>query len=80
MVYLIYASAAVKLIYKDGNFIQVLEGEEPVVRKLFEKIWRDARHKLVSIIHAGSLDERQFPDWSMGSEISMLPTCCPCRV
>jgi hypothetical protein len=54
------------LLYRDGNFMQALEGEESSVRDLFEKISRDARHKSVSIIHEASVDERQFPDWSMG--------------
>ena len=46
--------------------MQVLEGDEASVRGLFEKISRDSRHKMVSIIHQGNLDERQFPDWSNG--------------
>ena len=54
------------LLYKDGSFMQALEGDEAAVRGLFEKISHDSRHKMVSVIHQGNIDERQFPDWSMG--------------
>lgn len=54
------------LLYKDGSFMQALEGEESAVRSLFKTISGDRRHKLVSIIHEGNVDERQFPEWSMG--------------
>ena len=54
------------LLYKDGSFMQALEGDEATVLGLFERISRDSRHKMISIIHQGSVDERQFPDWSMG--------------
>ena len=33
------------LLYKDGNFMQVLEGEQDVVGKLVETIERAPRHK-----------------------------------
>lgn len=54
------------LLYKDGNFMQVLEGDEDVVQHLFEHIGRDPRHHGSIILLKGSLDERQFPEWSMG--------------
>ena len=54
------------LIHKDGRFVQVLEGDEPVVRELFEVIRRDDRHQNVTLILAEEIAERQFVDWSMG--------------
>jgi hypothetical protein len=54
------------LIHKDGRFVQVLEGDEPVVRALFEVIRRDGRHQAVTLILAEEMAERQFVDWSMG--------------
>jgi hypothetical protein len=54
------------LLYKDGNFMQLLEGEEPVVLKLFAAIGRDPRHCGTTILIQGALAERQFSDWSMG--------------
>jgi len=53
------------LLYKDGNFMQVLEGEEDVVRTLYRKIARDPRHRGVITLSQGPLAARQFPDSSM---------------
>lgn len=54
------------LLYKDGNFMQVLEGEEETVRALYEKIGTDPRHDGAITLHQSFAQERQFPDWSMG--------------
>ena len=54
------------LLYKDGNFMQVLEGEEEPVRALYEKIGTDPRHDGAITLHQSFAQERQFPDWSMG--------------
>ncbi len=55
------------LLYKEGNFLQVLEGEESAVRALFEdRISRDPRHHKVTILLEGDAAEREFSDWSMG--------------
>lgn len=54
------------LLYKDGNFMQVLEGDERTVRALYEKIGVDPRHSGEITLLQGFVDERQFPDWSMG--------------
>ncbi|MDY6945836.1 MAG: BLUF domain-containing protein [Pseudomonadota bacterium] len=67
------------LLYKDGNFMQVLEGEESAVKKLFNDISADQRHKGVMILLSGSVQSRTFPDWSMGfrdlrsPELAQLP-------
>lgn len=54
------------LLYKDGNFMQVLEGEEETVRNLYNKIAGDTRHHGAMTLLQGNMDKRQFPDWSMG--------------
>jgi hypothetical protein len=54
------------LLYKDGDFMQVLEGDEPVVREAMATIERDPRHThFMPLIH-GNIEERQFSEWSMG--------------
>ncbi|MCE9644997.1 MAG: BLUF domain-containing protein [Chloroflexi bacterium] len=53
------------LLYKGGNFMQVLEGEEAVVTALYEKIKADPRHKDVSIISKEQIQARQFHAWEM---------------
>lgn len=54
------------LLYKDGNVMQLLEGEEAVVQTLYNKIERDPRHRGLLTLLRGAQPERQFPDWSMG--------------
>ena len=53
------------LLYKDGNFMQVLEGEEATVRALVSRIAVDRRHQGVVVICSGQTKERQFADWRM---------------
>lgn len=55
------------LLYKEGNFMQVLEGAEREVRIVFyEKISADTRHKDIIVLLQGPVAERQFPHWDMG--------------
>lgn len=54
------------LLYKDGDFIQLLEGEESVVRALLSKILADKRHHSSVVMIEESTTSRLFPDWSMG--------------
>ncbi|MDZ7751089.1 MAG: BLUF domain-containing protein [Gammaproteobacteria bacterium] len=54
------------LLYKEGNFMQVLEGEKSAVLGLMDAIQDDPRHHGVIIINQGDAPRRQFGDWSMG--------------
>ena len=54
------------LLFKSGNFLQVLEGEKKTVLALYEKIARDPRHTRLNTLFQGISPKRDFPDWSMG--------------
>ena len=54
------------LLYRGGNFMQLLEGEEDVVRGLFERIKADRRHKDVYVLKEGTRAERIFAKFAMG--------------
>jgi hypothetical protein len=54
------------LLYKGGNFMRALEGEERTVREPYAKIAADPRHGGEITLLEGNTDERRFPDWSMG--------------
>jgi hypothetical protein len=54
------------LLFKDGKFLQVLEGEERAVQELLSKIERDPRHSQMVESRWETLKERSFSDWSMG--------------
>ncbi len=53
------------LLYRPGMFMQVLEGEQPVVRKLYARIERDVRHRDVTVVWSGQVALRRFADWTM---------------
>lgn len=54
------------LLYIDGKFIQVLEGDKDTIQSIFLKIQKDTRHRKVKIIIEGEISNRNFPGWSMG--------------
>lgn len=54
------------LLHMNGKFIQVLEGEESSVKKLYELISRDRRHKNLKVLLEKEIDKRQFDGWNMG--------------
>ena len=53
------------LLYRDGNFLQVIEGPQTAVRKLISTIERDARHRNIVLLGVKPIAERQFSEWSM---------------
>lgn len=56
------------LAYKEGNFIQALEGPEAAVTSLFTKIEQDPRHTGVLRLIKDRIEARQFASWSMAFE------------
>ncbi|GAA5216331.1 BLUF domain-containing protein [Corallincola platygyrae] len=54
------------LLYRPGEFLQVLEGEEAGVISLFQHISQDPRHFDIETLRMGQIDDRNFPKWSMG--------------
>jgi hypothetical protein len=54
------------LLYKEGNFLQLLEGEEQVVMDLYEFITTNTDHHSATILDKAEISERIFGDWSMG--------------
>ena len=54
------------LLHRDGKFMQLIEGSEKAVRLILAKIATDPRHKSITTLLEGFIDERQFSEWSMG--------------
>lgn len=54
------------LLYRDGFFMQALEGQQETVDALFERIRQDNRHRDVLRIYRDPIKARSFPDWTMG--------------
>ena len=53
------------LIYVDGVFLQILEGERDTVRGLMRNIGADARHTNLKVFHEAEVDHRMFATWRM---------------
>jgi Sensors of blue-light using FAD len=56
------------LLHIDGGFLQMLEGDEIVVRTLYTRIAADRRHTAPRIMLDREIPVRVFADWSMGFE------------
>lgn len=54
------------LLFHEGTFFQVLEGDPDVVQDLYDKIALDARHNNVLLLAKHDVEERNFGEWSMG--------------
>jgi hypothetical protein len=53
------------LLFVEGAFLQILEGERDDVLGLMERIERDPRHRGVKVFYEQEVDERAFASWSM---------------
>ena len=53
------------LLFHEGEFVQILEGEEKDVTGIFAKIKEDPRHRLVRLLETSPIKERTFPNWLM---------------
>ncbi len=56
------------LLFIDGGFLQMLEGDERPVRELYTRIADDSRHANLRLMLDREIPSRAFPDWSMGFE------------
>lgn len=54
------------LLHHNKNFVQLIEGEERIIRMLFGKISRDTRHKNIVLLN---LEENKFPLFSRFSMV-----------
>lgn len=51
------------LLYSDGNFFQVIEGEKAVILKLFDIIIKDVRHHSIIKIFAKEIQNEAFNNY-----------------
>jgi hypothetical protein len=53
------------LVYVDGVFLQILEGDKRTVEDLLAKISRDVRHETVTVLRKAEAPSAVFKDWKM---------------
>ena len=56
------------LVYAQRRFLQILEGDQKTVLQLYESIKDHPGHKNAMVLLDDEVEERLFPDWSMGFE------------
>ena len=54
------------LLYHRERFVQIVEGEDEIVRARFATIAADPRHSNIVVMREKVIPERQFPEWTMG--------------
>jgi hypothetical protein len=60
------ASVTGLLVFDTNHFVQCLEGGREEVTATYQRIAVDPRHRDVTLICVTDVDERDFPDWTMG--------------
>ena len=55
------------LFFENNHFFQIIEGNEPNLRQLYETIERDDRHSRITKLLDQPVPERTFSDWSLES-------------
>jgi hypothetical protein len=53
------------LIFHNNYFIQLLEGDEEVLRTLYKRISGDNRHKEIELLYERNKTQRNFENWGM---------------
>lgn len=53
------------LLYHDGEFMQLLEGDADAIHELYKRIERDPRHTNILKLADKPIEFRSFPDWAM---------------
>jgi hypothetical protein len=54
------------LLFTEGSFFQVLEGDRDTVERLYARIATDPRHCKVTKVVQETITERAFASWTMG--------------
>lgn len=54
------------LVYTDGIFFQILEGEPETIETVMKRIRTDPRHKNIEVVLEARRTDRLFPTWTMG--------------
>jgi hypothetical protein len=53
------------LCFADEHFFQCLEGEESVILRLLDKLYKDSRHQQIKLFRALQIERGHFSQWSM---------------
>jgi hypothetical protein len=57
------------LLYHNASFVQILEGPEANVRRMFSRIVLDPRHRHIVTVIEETIEHREFADWTMAFRV-----------
>ncbi|MDB4034923.1 BLUF domain-containing protein [Pseudomonadales bacterium] len=60
------ASVTGALLYHNGYFMQLIEGQLDAINAIYDRIQADPRHEVLSVLFEDEISARFFPDWTMG--------------
>ena len=60
------ASVTGALLYHNGYFMQLIEGQLDTINAIYDRIQADPRHEVLSVLFEDEISARFFPDWTMG--------------
>lgn len=61
------------LLYRDGHFMQVLEGHRERIMALYDRIRNDTRHTDCRLVFESPITARAFCDWGMAMPSTIMP-------
>ncbi|HCD33338.1 MAG TPA: blue light sensor protein, partial [Phycisphaerales bacterium] len=61
-----FANVTGMLLFDRGTFLQVIEGPEYTIQKLYERIKADTRHQRMIVLSERRIKHREFSKWKMG--------------
>ncbi|NML63788.1 BLUF domain-containing protein [Hymenobacter sp. RP-2-7] len=63
------------LLYRDGRFLQILEGPETPLREFFSRVAADPRHGKLELLADGPKPVSDFQDWHMSFACTVPGQC-----
>ena len=60
------ASVTGALLYHNGYFMQLIEGQLDAINAIYDRIQADPRHEVLSVLFEDEISARFFTDWTMG--------------
>jgi hypothetical protein len=57
------------LVYGNGQFMQIMEGEQAALETLYAHLGQDRRHKSLFKLADRAIPARRFAEWSMGFQV-----------
>ncbi|MDA0825252.1 MAG: BLUF domain-containing protein [Proteobacteria bacterium] len=60
------ASVTGALLYHNGYFMQLIEGQLDAINAIYDRIQADPRHEVLSVLFEDEISARFFPNWTMG--------------